>query len=147
MQIKTVFAIEACLSNDSVAVVLDPSITIPNNNYTYNYLLASWGVNASYGTFSGTSACLSTNYGLGDLKAYTENGGVLVDNGTIVTGGEDHGLYCWCKMLHPAVSLWVFRTKDNQDLSHCLRYCSDYCAHGLQLWENFRSVIFGAVMN
>ena len=123
------FATTACVENDTVAVVLDPylepsSITPAQSNTGDRF----WVVGYSSGMkLVGDSACLSSNYGLNNFEIYAKDNGNLKDNGLSVLGGEQQGLYCFCKLTYPAVSYWIFRDSHSQP-EYCFQSCAYYCA-------------------
>lgn len=48
---------------------------------------------------------------------------------------------CWCKMVSPVVSSWVFVVTFASG-NDCARMCSDHCASGAQYYSGFRSALF-----
>ena len=102
------FALDACVPNDSVAVVLTPASASSGPTGVWDNSTQTWKVPFSYGTVHGIAACLSSNYGKKQGGIYKENSGMLVDNGTKVVGGEANGNHCWCKLTYPVVSYWVY---------------------------------------
>ncbi len=129
-----------CVNNDVVSVVLDPSIA--GTNYSYNTAQSAWWTWFPYGTIRGISACLSSNYDQSRGGAVAQ----LTDNGARVVGGETNGLYCWCKMTHPAASLWVFAYTISSD-SGCANYCAYFCGSGVRNDSGMRGGLFGSVRN
>jgi len=144
--------VQMCAANNSVAVVLDPSIA--PSSYTYDNTLAVWRTPSTYGTLVGVSACLSHNKNgsesssttLSTYAVSTANYGILTDGGVEVTGGEQNGKHCWCKITHPVASLWGFRGSYGS-LSDCLSACATYCGSNVQAYDTFRSALFGSVAN
>ena len=107
------FAVDACVPNDVVAVVLDSTV-VPGSSVRI------------------ISACLSSNFGLAQLGLYKQNNGILIDNGAVVVGGErnvseDGYSICWCKIVYPVVSYWFLR---DWNYTYSLSYCSSNCASG-----------------
>ena len=103
--ITPTYATTMCTTNDTVAIVLDPSEPIKGN--TGDTVTGTWSAWSSYGTIHGISTCIN--------KA--ENGrGIATDHLTdtnnneekLVTGNEQYGKNCWCRIIHPALSLWFF---------------------------------------
>jgi len=134
--VNIVFAVDACVENDVVPVILDASVGessyvptySPNNKYNWNYTTHKWSVNNSYGTVIGTYACLTSNCDTEGLEICTANNGVLTDNGVEVVGGEHNGYYCWCKIIYPVVSLWLYQGAHTSGytgspLSDCINNC------------------------
>ena len=53
---------------------------------------------------------------------------------------------CWCKMVEPAVSSWVF-IHAYASAGPCASNCSHYCAHSALAGSAFRSALFGSISN
>ena len=142
------YATTMCAANDSVAVVLDPSI-----NYTtisVDKEVMTWSATFPYGIISGVSACINVT-GQMPVKnlTHTVNGVTKT-----VVGGEQTGSNCWIRMTHPVVSQWVFyRAIADADT------CFDKCLTG-DWWSfdrssgvggldapNFRRTLFGSAMS
>ncbi len=121
MMVMTVpaFATTMCAVDDSVAVVLDP--TIGGSGYTYDNTAGTWKTTFSYGYVSGISACLNSNKGKG-MGGWVANLTDVNPDGEekTVVGSEKYGRYCWCKATHPVASRWVFNY-DNGSASFALR--------------------------
>lgn len=79
---------------------------------------------------SGISQCSSTNGSSGGLKATALK----------ISGGTDDK-YCWCKMVSPGVSYWVF-ARGTGSASLCANYCAHYCASAAARNAAFRSALF-----
>ena len=131
-------AVPMCAQTTTTATVLDPNIA--GLSYDYNNSLSLWTVSFPYGTINGVSACLSSNYD----KSFAGTVSQLTDNGARVVGGETNGEYCWCKMTHPAVSLWAF-TYSSSSASVCASYCALNCGYGVQNDSSLRAGLFGSV--
>ena len=158
MQINPVFATELCVSNDVVAIILDSSIPVAHGNsgdapYAREGVATNeWEVHTSYGIIRGVSACLSDNHNQTVWTAYTANGGVLIDNGNIVVGGEDNGDWCWCRLSHPVVSKWVIRGRPSDwPTGSCYWRCADNCRYffssGTQDSGILMSSLYGSIDN
>ena len=66
---------------------------------------------------------------------------------TTVSGSSDTtNLNCWCKMVEPAVSSWVFVIASSS-AGFCANVCSYRCAHYAQNYSAFRSALFGSLAN
>ena len=127
-----------CSKDDTITIMLDPSIN--GTNYSYNTAQSTWWTWFPYGTIRGISACLSSNYGK-SLGGYVAD---LHDNNELVVGGETNGAHCWCKMTHPAASLWVFDYTFSS-ASACAYYCANYCGDSVRSNSVMRSGLFGSV--
>jgi len=106
-------AANMCIKNDAVMVVLDPQVGGSSNGYSNTG--KTWSTKFSYGIISGIGGCYS-NVG-------ATQGGVASDqNITPYTTGT----HCYCKMLKPAESAWVY--SGYSDNSYCAYNCANYCA-------------------
>ena len=119
------YATTMCTINESVGVVLDPSITIKGSNR--NDTMGTWWAWSDSWTVYGISACLNSNNGksMGGTVAHlhdTDNDG----NDHLVTGGEKYGRYCWCRLTHPVSSLWAFDYVYGS-ASDCASNCAHHC--------------------
>jgi len=150
------FSREMCLPNDTVSIVLNSSIGgSGGSSNNYDNTNQTWNASFSYGVVRGIAACLSSNYGLGSYGIYTDNGGTLTDNGAVVTGGEANGNHCWCKLLHPAVSAWVYDSSYGYaDAAECTRYgttqsgCAQRCSgHFATSSTNLSKSIYKSIEN
>lgn len=126
-----------CATDDTIAIVLDPMIGGSTNSY--NADLFEWNTTFSYGTVFGIATCVDTagssNQVVAELKS---------SDGTVATGGERSGRYCWCQMTHPARSRWVFRSADGS-VDDCRSYCALHCGSGVRGYSGFRSAVVGSL--
>jgi len=126
-----------CAEDDVIAIVLDP--TVNGTNYTYNADLFEWSAVFPYGTVWGIATCLDKsgtgNVAVSDLRD---------TNGELVVGGERTGVNCWCKMTHPASSLWVFRNA-NGSVADCRSNCANNCGNNMRDNAAFRGGVFGSL--
>ena len=132
------FGTTMCVQNDNVAVVLDPSVA--GTTYTYDNALGRWDTTFPYGHVIGISACINTSGSYGVAKSQ------LKDGENDVVGGEVTGPRCWCKMTHPAVSLWVF-SGSSSSTSVCASSCAGRCGNFVLSNSAFRAGLFGSVAN
>ena len=65
---------------------------------------------------------------------------------TISSATDTTNLYCWCKMVEPAVSSWVF-ISPYTSAGDCARACSVGCAGNAGGIFAFRSALFGSLAN
>ena len=65
---------------------------------------------------------------------------------TISSQSDTTNVNCWCKMVEPAVSSWVFLVADSSAGS-CVTRCSLYCASNAGGDAAFRSALFGSLAN
>ena len=57
---------------------------------------------------------------------------------------SDNNKYCWCKMVSPAVSSWVF-SGNHYSASNCTYNCADHCVPNGAYDAPFRSAMFGSL--
>ena len=58
---------------------------------------------------------------------------------------SDNNKYCWCKMVSPAVSRWVFYPADTLLAGYCTHSCAYLCATGAQGNSALRSALFSGL--
>lgn len=145
MLISTIptYATTMCTANDSVGIVLDPSIAI--KNYNYDETMGTWWAWSDSWTVYGVSACLNSNRGksMGGTVPHlhdTDND----DNDHLVTGSEKYGRYCWCRLTHPVSSPWAFRY-DLGSASNCASGCARGCGIYVQTIVDWRAGLFGSI--
>ena len=56
----------------------------------------------------------------------------------------DDNKYCWCRMISPAVSRWVFY-HSTASSGFCAQGCARDCASGVRLNAAFGSALFGSL--
>jgi len=115
-----------CVKPTTTVVVLDPNINgtaLANNNTG-----KTWSTQFPYGIISGVGGC------------YT-NGNAVVSDQTNITPYSS-GLHCYCKMLRPIESLWVYAGYSNGCPSVCASMCSSNAASAVAL----RNGLFGKVI-
>ena len=92
-------------------------------------------------TSSGTSVAIS-----GISQCSSTSGSSIGQKATSlkISGGTDDK-DCWCKMVSPAVSSWVF-CSPHRSASSCANSCADACASGAQAYDAaFRSALFSGL--
>jgi len=119
------YASTMCVANDTVAIVLDP--TINGTNYTYSAANMTWTTRFDYGNISGDALCSTTSGSYATTGTPNESGG---------------GKYCWCRASHPVASLWVFYYDDGSS-GNCATNCANRCAARVQGNAAFRAGMFG----
>ena len=133
-------ATSMCVPDDVFSIVLDPTIAGKTAGGLDSFKL--WKTVFPYGTITGTSACLSANMGTVLPDGAT-------DNGELIVGGERNGGMCYCKMLHPLVSRWVFSS--SWDEARCASVCASRCygvpsnPYGMNGSQAFRVSVFGTI--
>lgn len=123
-------AANMCIKNDAVMVVLDPQIggTALANNATGK----TWSTKFSYGVISGIGGCYSN---VGSTQ------GVVASDQTNITA-YSAGNYCYCKMLKPVVSPWVYSGHNH---SYCATNCASYCSSNAASAVALRAGLFGNI--
>lgn len=121
------YASTMCAANNTVAIVLDP--TVAGTNYTYSAANMTWTTNLPYGDVSGVALCSTTSGSYATVGTPDETGG---------------GKYCWCKSTHPVLSRWVFAYAAGSS-SNCASYCARDCGDYVRASADFRSSMFGSV--
>ena len=91
-------------------------------------------------TSSGTSVAIS-----GISQCSSTSGSSVGQKATAlkISGGTDDK-YCWCKMVSPAVSSWVFRYA-SVSASDCANFCANACANAAAYDASFRSALFSGL--
>ena len=91
-------------------------------------------------TSSGTSVAIS-----GISQCSSTSGSSVGQKATAlkISGGTDDK-YCWCKMVSPAVSSWVFAA-DSGSASYCAYSCASNCAANAAYDASFRSALFSGL--
>lgn len=93
-----------------------------------------------------TSNCTSsgTNVAISGISQCSSTSGSSVGQKATalkISGGTDDK-YCWCKMVSPAVSSWVF-FNNYVSASICASACAAYCANSVAASSaSFRSALF-----
>ncbi len=132
----TAYATTICGADDTIAIILDPEIggtSGSSNSSTKEFYVAF-----PYGTLWGISTCAETpgtqNMAIDELRD---------SNGRLVTGGENSGSHCWCKMTHPAASNWVYFA---DFATTCHIFCASTCYSAFKSGDSaFRASIFESV--
>lgn len=131
-----------CAANDTVAVVLDPSISMSvvyadNTN-------GKWAMQSSVGTFYGVSTCLNKGLQPGEYQAHLRD--IYNSETKYVTGIERYGRACWCKLVHPVSSLWVYNYTFGS-VYNCSTMCAGHCVDYIRSNILLRRGLFGSVAN
>ena len=101
-----------------------------------NYVV-DWTSNC---TSSGTSVAIS-----GISQCSSTSGSSNGQKATVleISGGTDDK-HCWCKMVSPAVSSWVF-SRSRPSADDCASNCADFCAHFAAYYSAFQSGLFSGL--
>ena len=121
---------------DSTSIILDPSVD--GTNYTSSAANATWSVTFPNYTISGIASCnsLSGTYGSASPEY----------NNQITAGYQDGQSNCWCRMMGPVRSAWVFY-RTFSSASECASECADYCGYFVRGNANVRGGVFGSAGN
>ena len=105
-----------CVKPTTTVVVLDPNIN--GTALASNATGKTWSTKFSYGIISGVGGCYNN---VGAVQ-----GGVASDqtNITPYTGGT----HCYCKMLRPIESPWVFSGYSDSPSYNCTPNCASRCS-------------------
>lgn len=108
-------------------------------NPNFDTLGIEWSVTCKNITnVTGVGVCASTSATSAGTTATTLR----------VSSNADDNFYCWCRMITPAVSRWVFINGFSNDGSYCRGYCASYCANHLSNsdWTSrFNSPMFSSL--
>lgn len=78
------------------------------------------------------------------VKGIAMCGGDLIESDVVVVGSAA-GAKCYCKMIKPAVSIWV-QVTDIKDAETCSNYCATACAEQFMYNTNaMRDTMLGSV--
>ena len=133
------YATTMCAANDTVAVVLDPSLSI--TNYTSDNTAFTFSFWNAQGTYYGIAACISSNKGKSQGGYVSRLTDTINGETKLITGGEKNGNNCWCRLTHPVSSLWVF----NNSHSSCTSLCANFCGSYARSYDVLRGGLFGSV--
>ena len=105
---------------------------------------ADWSLTC---TTRGTSVTVN---GIGVCAGQVGNSTPLVDSLTISTcfstgscPAEGEAVNCWCRMLSPALSQWVYSGLSYRSESECVNHCASTCYQYLIDKQAFRNRLFG----
>ena len=148
------FALDACVEDDTVAIVLDPNITpsqyFPEGAHICSDSTGTWNFTTNGVKIYGSSACVSNN------KHFDTNG-QLWDGDVLVENDYTNGDHCFCRLIYPVVSKWVHHTtivstnygtycgirRYGCDQVTCKYNCS--WAIGQSSYTNFRKKLFSSI--
>ena len=125
-----------CMTSDSTSIILDPSVD--GTNYTSSAANATWSVTFPDYTVSGIASCNSLSGTFGTASPEYNN--------QITAGYQDGQSNCWCRMMGPVRSAWVFY-RTFSSASECASECADYCGYFVRGNANVRGGVFGSAGN
>ena len=121
-------AANMCVKDDAMVIVLDPQIG--GTALSSDASTKTWTAKFPYGVVSGIAGCFD--------DAGSTLGMVASDQTNINTSSV--GAYCYCKMLRPFVSPWIFASCTRKDM--CAGGCAGYCLKNLSSAVEFRAGLF-----
>lgn len=101
------------------------------STYSGAYKQSNWSATCGGVSIQGVAFCGSQNGG---------STGATTDAVTTSTT-SDNNKYCWCKMVSPAVSRWVF-DRAITSAGSCADNCAHLCAADARSIASFRSALF-----
>ena len=115
-------------------VKLTPSTTCTSSSGAFGQ--SNWSATCGGVSVSGVAFCGSQDGGASGTKSETVTTSSASDNNT--------NKYCWCKMVSPAVSSWVFYG-GRMDAGNCARNCAYNCASSARGNSAWRSALFSGL--
>ena len=144
-KLLTLTALGAILTTPTIAVqkcvALDASNTTCTSNYEEYDSNPDWGATC---TTNGVSVSIK-----GAVTCSKTAGSAVgeVYSGYLPTGGSNKDkLHCWCKIISPAISSWVYLT-DYDSTNLCIGDCARYCAYKIQSEAALRQGLFSSLSN
>ena len=113
-------------------VKLTSSTTCTSHSGAYDQ--SNWSITCGGIEIQGVAFCGSQNGG--SIGATTES--------VTISSTIDDNKYCWCKMVSPAVSSWVF-VISSTSAGRCASYCAYNCASNARYPSAFRSALFSGL--
>ena len=62
----------------------------------------------------------------------------------IYSSADKEDIHCWCKMISPAISKWVYTTA-GLDEDNCNRFCIEYCGRYAGHVSGFKTAMFNSL--
>ena len=147
---KKIFALSAIIAVISAPAIAVQKCVALNSGTSCRTKLASnggydWTLSCSTGrtsvAVSGISACsdvrapagtLQTNLSSVDLSSCQNSGTCVIDE----------PLFCWCRMISPAVSQWVSAGKSYSTARDCQYECASYCGNNIPTTSTLITAMF-----
>ena len=123
--IPPVYAVTKCVKLSSSTTCTSSSGATAQSN---------WSATCGGIEIQGVALCGSQNGGSVGAKLETVK----------TSSTSDNNRNCWCKMVSPAVSSWVF-TYSYASVGHCAPVCAYSCANHARLTSAFRSALFSGL--
>ncbi len=144
--IAPTYATTMCAANNTVAVVLDPSLPIKDSGN--NATTGTWWTWSDAWTVYGIFSCLNSNHdqrigGTVQILYDTNSNGIEKK----VVGFEKNGRYCWCRLRHPVVSGW-WLAESHSSSAFCESRCMSMCITSFYNdTGNTRKNVFNSISN
>ena len=113
-------------------VKLRPSTTC--TSFSGGYYRSNWSATCGGIEIQGVVFCSSRN--AGSVGTTTEE--------IVAASGDTENRYCWCKMVSPAVSSWVYGGSFEKGTT-CTTQCAYHCAENSKDSSAFRSGLFSGL--
>ena len=135
----SVFCINAmganmCIKDDAVMVILDP--VVAGSSLSSNATGKTWSTSFNYGVISGIGGC-------GAAPSPVSAGTPAPDQS--VLSPTSTGTYCYCKMLRPIPSQWVYVGYRSNSDANCASNCASLCASRVGSMDAVRQGMFSSV--
>ena len=139
-------ATEMCARNDTVVIPLDSEVSATGGGN--NASESIWWAIFPYGRIYGYSTLLSAAEGgqsNGSYGSITNTDGKMLPlsdelagrSGLDANGNERK--YCWCRIIHPVKSAWVFAA------ANCANNCAACCYNYTRSYSKVRNAMFMSV--
>ena len=129
VQVQPTFAVTKCVALNS-----NTTCTYKNpGEYVVDWT-STCTTNGASTPISGIAVCSENDGSAGYTETRLNISGLL-----------DNNLYCWCRMISPAVSLWVYTDTPAVTSDYCVSYCAYICADSMKNNASFRSAMFGSL--
>ena len=125
-----IFALFICGTTNAATMCVKLNASKNCSFKSPGYYTSDWTSTCSSVAVSGIGYCSSKDGGTRGTKS----------SSLTVSDTVEENKYCWCKMVSPAVSSWVFHIGTNT-AAICARYCTYYCA-SIFTDSDFRSAMF-----
>lgn len=131
-------ALGATIMSPAIAAVQKCVSLQATENYTSLFGSAVEVKCADWGAIGSTSKITVEGVGVCSNNAGTSS---TRDNLSFDTSSTTNNKYCWCKMISPAISKWVYSGGNKTSEATCLRDCAANCAAAMQ-YSNYRGYFF-----
>ncbi len=136
MKSKILIAGLLCAATIPPAFAVTKCVKLPSSTTTCTNLTISADDNQS----NGTANCDGVNFEF--VGFCSSRGGSTGTTAAFLPASNTNNIYCWCKMVSPAVSSWVLYM--DMPGSECYRVCPYQCAYAIND-ASFRSGMFGSL--